>query len=261
MVRISNRLTRIGIDPDEEWERVGQTEPYYGVLESDELKGRRPPEENLAEFFSSGERDVEVLLMKIRSTVHPDFAPNVALDYGCGVGRVLIPLARQCKKVVGVDISDSMMAEAKQNCGRFNVTNAEFVKADDVLSRVQGTVDFVHTHEVLQHIPVKRGMVVIESLVDHLESGGVGYIQFPYRAVSGRWQEMIRPIFYRSSIMYGVANVMTGGEYSDRKTEMNRYGLDEVLDLLQGKGIADVQVSTERMGHFLTAELIFRKSA
>ncbi len=253
-------MTQIGIDPDKEWERIGQTDPYFGVLESDELKGLRPAEDKLSMFFSSGERDVKILMEKIRSTVYPDFNPNIALDYGCGVGRVLIPLSRHCKKVVGVDISESMMTEARQNCDRFNVTNAEFIKADDTLSQVHDKVDFIHTHEVLQHIPVKRGMVVIESLLDHLDDGGVGYIQFPYRAVSGKVQELIRPLFYRSSLMYGLANVVTGGDYSDRRTEMNRYSLDGVLELLQSKGSDDVMVSTERMGHFLTAELFFRKT-
>jgi len=254
-----NRMTIIGIDPDKEWERIGRTEPYFGVLESEEMKGRRPPEDKLSEFFSQGERDVERLLGTMRSRFDPDFAPEIALDYGCGVGRVLVPLARHCRKVIGMDISDSMMAEASLNCGRFGVNNAEFIKADDALSRLEGQVDMVHTHEVLQHIPVKRGMAVIGELVDHLAEGGMGYIEFPYMAVSGRAHEAIRPLFYRSSVMYGLANIVTGGGYSDRKTEMNQYDLDEVLRLLLERGIGEVLVSTERMGHFLTAEVFFQR--
>jgi ubiquinone/menaquinone biosynthesis C-methylase UbiE len=150
------------------------------------MKGRRPADDKLSRFFLLGEQDVDRLMSIIRSRIKPDFAPGIALDYGCGVGRVLIPLSRHCQKVIGMDISESMMAEAADNCRRFDVTNAEFVKADDLLSLIDGGVDLVHTHEVLQHIPVKRGMVIIKSLVDRLNGGGVGYLQFPSSAVSGR---------------------------------------------------------------------------
>jgi SAM-dependent methyltransferase len=38
------------------------------------------------------------------------------LDLGCGIGRMLPALAQHCAHVVGLDISERMLAEAKQRC-------------------------------------------------------------------------------------------------------------------------------------------------
>lgn len=252
-------MQRLGVDPDKEWERIGRTEPYYGVQEYDELLSKNIDDSSLDRFFSTGEADTKRLFDTIDRKIRQGFEPTVGLDYGCGVGRMLIPFSKRCQKVIGLDISESMMAEAAKNCHRFNVINVEFHKADDDLSAVTGKVDLVHTHEVLQHIPVKRGMVIIENLVDRLNEGGVGYIQFPYKVVAGGMKERVRPVLYRSKTLYGMANVMMGGSFSDRRSEMNRYDLDEVLRTLQGRGVTDVLVVSESMGDFLTAELFFQK--
>ena len=36
------------------------------------------------------------------------------LELGCGTGRVLIPLAAQCRRIVGVDASEAMLAQCRQ---------------------------------------------------------------------------------------------------------------------------------------------------
>ncbi len=47
----------------------------------------------------------------------PDGTPRIAIDFGCGTGRNLIPLAEQGWRVVGVDLSSEMLKEfrAKTN--------------------------------------------------------------------------------------------------------------------------------------------------
>ena len=72
----------------------------------------------------------------IRRWVAPRFAPRSALDFGCGVGRLLVPLARRCPSVVGVDVADSMLAQARARCDAVGVTNVRLLKSDDRLSRV-----------------------------------------------------------------------------------------------------------------------------
>ena len=42
------------------------------------------------------------------------FQPKSVLDAGCGTGRVAIELARQGLEVVGVDVDDSMITEARR---------------------------------------------------------------------------------------------------------------------------------------------------
>jgi len=51
------------------------------------------------------------------------------LELACGTGRVAIPLAKEGFRVTGIDISDSMLAQAKRKSSREGLS-IEWVKAD-----------------------------------------------------------------------------------------------------------------------------------
>jgi len=58
-----------------------------------------------------------------------------------------------------------MLAEARRNMEEMNIANVTLVGSDDRLSQVPGSYDLVHSHIVLQHIPVRRGMGMIGELL------------------------------------------------------------------------------------------------
>src|SRR6266496_3346600 len=93
-------------ESDRAWGELGRTQPYSAILEH----GSR------AEFFASGEEHVAGILQIVRERIDPGYRPTRALDFGCGVGRILIPLARLCDEAAGVDVSSAMRAEARRNC-------------------------------------------------------------------------------------------------------------------------------------------------
>ncbi|HKJ31811.1 MAG TPA: class I SAM-dependent methyltransferase [Balneolales bacterium] len=97
------------------------------------------------------------ILKKIRKYVDPHFSINRALDFGCGVGRLLIPLSVYSSHVTGVDVSESMLDEARKNCEARQITNVDFIKSDDDLSLLNRKFNFIHSYIVFQHIPAKRG--------------------------------------------------------------------------------------------------------
>jgi tRNA/tmRNA/rRNA uracil-C5-methylase (TrmA/RlmC/RlmD family) len=98
---------------------MGEVEPYYGVKPERAYLKRNLDEQARAEFFRSGEEQLEEMLRIIQQHFDQNFSPTRALDYGCGVGRVLVPLARKVKQVVGCDVSPSMFKESKANCDRY----------------------------------------------------------------------------------------------------------------------------------------------
>src|SRR5215210_1486107 len=134
----------LGRNSDAAWERYGKFDPYFGVCTQDKYRTENLGESELEEFFRSGEEFINLLLSTTRERLDSSFQPTRALDFGCGVGRLTIPLAKMVAHVVGVDISDGMINEARNNCLRNDVlAKVELVKSDDRLTKVRGTFDFV----------------------------------------------------------------------------------------------------------------------
>src|SRR6266550_2767999 len=86
-----------------EWETFGRLDPYYGVLAQPQFRSAAIDESSRAAFFEDGEREVRETLATMRQLVGRDLRIGRALDFGCGVGRLTIPLARACATIVGVD--------------------------------------------------------------------------------------------------------------------------------------------------------------
>jgi 2-polyprenyl-3-methyl-5-hydroxy-6-metoxy-1,4-benzoquinol methylase len=78
---------------DRDWEKFGKNDPYFGVISDDKFKMSNLADENKEEFFKSGADYIDDVLSKIKLHIDPFFRPNKALDFGCGVGRLVIPLA------------------------------------------------------------------------------------------------------------------------------------------------------------------------
>src|SRR4051812_40383981 len=109
--RAPKRKFRLVDDPDESWREFGRSDPYFGVLSTDRFRAKNLDDAALDEFFASGERHVAQLLDAIRNHVLPDPSLNDALDFGCGVGRLVLPLATRYRAVTGIDIADAYIAE------------------------------------------------------------------------------------------------------------------------------------------------------
>ena len=165
---------------DTEWEKWGRQDPYFGVITADRFRSDRLNDEALAEFFASGEHHVDGVMRSCGTYFGAAFAPKRILDFGCGVGRLVVAFAKSADEVVGVDISDAMLAEAARNCAARELHNVRLVRSDDELSRVTGTFDLVHSAITLQHIDVDRGRRIIQRMLQLLAPGGVMALQLTY---------------------------------------------------------------------------------
>ena len=134
----------------------GGTEPYYGVLTDDKFRAENITEQSKTELLETGRVHVQRVL-SIASSHFGTLARRSALDFGCGVGRLVIPFAREFEQVTGVDVSLGMLEIARRNCQERDLSNVDFVHSDDRLSGVNRSYDFVHAYLVFQHIPVHRG--------------------------------------------------------------------------------------------------------
>src|SRR6185436_16161241 len=107
------------------WDAFAAREPYFAVLtHARYLRANFDPAAE-AEFFDSGDAWVSELYGIVRARVAPHFAPETILEFGCGVGRLLIPFARRAASVTGVDISPAMLETARAHIAKAGVSNVE----------------------------------------------------------------------------------------------------------------------------------------
>lgn len=245
------------LSTDKAWEKFGRDEPYFGVL-AEERFGSGKINENRDDFFASG-RAVVARIFKRFEESFGRLPTGIALDHGCGVGRLTIPLAAKYSSVVGIDVSPSMLAEARSNAGLFGIANVSFKLADDRLSNAPGPFDFVNSYMVLQHIPVRRGLIIIENLLNRLKPGGGIHLHLSIRTDRLR----SRALWWASHHIPGVKiwqNVFAGRPWNAPAMQMNGYPISKVIQLLASYGIAELSLVSEPHGQFLTCSLIGRKS-
>ena len=227
-------------DPDRAWEEYGQEDPYFGVITDPKFLKSNLNDEAIEEFFQSGETHVEHVCDTLRSKVKPSLKMGRVLDYGCGVGRLVVPFSQRCQGVVGVDVSTAMLAHAQQNCELRSIENAEFIHAAELNSLAPASFDFVHSYIVFQHIPIARGEQILRDLIALLAEGGVGAIHFTY---AFDWPPLSR-LFYEIRTRFGVAqsifNVLKGNRFSSPPMQMNIYSINQILDILCGAGCSNM---------------------
>jgi SAM-dependent methyltransferase len=238
---------------DVAWEEWGRRDPYFGVITNPKFRRHGLNEDAKREFFADGETLANYLLATIRRHIDPHFTPKRVLDFGCGVGRLLLPLARVAEEVVGLDVSPSMLEEARRNCEERQLRNVRLLSSDDDLSALSGTFDLIQSFIVFQHIPVQRGRAIFDKLLQHLRPGGVGAIHLTYSKT-------------RFASTYGVApptlpspapKTVSIPTDADPEMQMNPYNMNEILFLLQSAGTQRIYVEFSDHGGELGVLLLF----
>ena len=136
----------------QEWEELASLDPLWAVLTYPKY---RYGKWQLDAFFATG-RDEVAHVMKAASRHDLPQRRNVALDFGCGVGRLTRALAEEFDHVYGVDISQSMIEHAKVL--NADIPNCTFVvnPFGDLALFENESFGFVYSSLVLQHLPTRR---------------------------------------------------------------------------------------------------------
>lgn len=239
---------------DDNWRLWGERDPYYAVLTDPRYRTTQIAETR-AEFFLDGERFVTFALETWRrhfGELHSD----TALDFGCGVGRLTIPLAKSFRSVVGVDVSPGMIAEAQRNSDGLAV---EYRRCDDSLESVEHGFDFVITLMVLQHIPVTRGMNILARLLERINPGGGCVIHLPIRRRYSRADEWRYRLRHHVPGGQALLNILGRRPIDHPSMQMNPYPLANIVRLFHAKGFGDLLMQYGDHGRVDTATIFARR--
>ncbi len=186
---------------------------------------------------------------------------RLALDFGCGVGRLVIPLTQAFDHVTGVDISPAMLEVAERNCLERGIRNANFVRSDAELTQVSGTFDFIHSYLVFQRIPRERGERLMAQLLNRLSDDGVLAIHVPFMCKQSAFRRTIQLLRANFRPFSVVVNVARRKPWDEPFIQMNMYDVNRIFNLLSECGIKDVFSEVVEAGGFVSAFVFAKKPA
>jgi len=262
---------------DAAWEEWGRRDPYYGVITDPKFRRSVMTEKDKREFLESGQTHVEYVMRMLHTYISPGFAPKSILDFGCGVGRTLIPFAGLGPQTVGMDVSPSMLLEARRNCDERKIENVTLVPSDDALTSLTGSFDLIHSFIVFQHIAPQRGKALFTNLLAHLAPDGLGAVHFGYAKrptpgapiVEAAAQLMEAPPTAAPAIAAPptAAPPSVGSRKAvppiaapvpvDPEMQMNLYPVSELFVILQNRGVHHVHLEFTDHGGELGVFLFF----
>lgn len=214
---------------DKQWNEWGKKNPYLGVLGVESSSMNQADVE--AAFFASGEAHIAGVIDII--TRHFGSMPNTssALDFGCGVGRLVLPLSRRFDRVTGVDISPTMIELAKSQVS--SDPRIDFVEQLSALEP-ERRYDLVHSYIVIQHIRPEQGYQIITNLLDRVAPRGFFALHMTVGDLS-RTRRMLNALRYRLPPLHWAYNVARSRPWNEPITEMNRYDLARLMQLMRGR--------------------------
>lgn len=246
---------------DRDWERWGAGDPYFGVLSTDRFRRDRLDKNAMDVFFASGEAHVTRLFQTIGEALGIEFKPASALDFGCGVGRLLLSIAKHTQHSTGVDISPSMLEEAARNANAAGITNVNFALSDHRLSRVTNSFSLVHSYLVLQHIPWQRGRILIQALSERVERGGCLAVQILVSTTAPVIVRAAVRLRYAIPPLHWLRNLIKGRPLFEPAMQLHVYDMETVLGDLRARGFESPKVIDEpAMEGFRGVYLVARRA-
>lgn len=218
----------------EQWERLGDSDPYWAVLTDPKGKDNKW---NKMLFFQSGEAEINNVFSKLKeSFIVITF--DSALDFGCGVGRLSRALAKKFGKVIAVDVSSSMLNEARR-ANKQN-ENIEFLhNVSEDLKVIPGkSIDFLYSNIVLQHMPSNRQTVFIREFCRVLHPWGILVFQTPSCRNLKTWGGWLHKLA-GNNILNQVRKIKYG---PDKIMELHTLPKKTVLEVLKQEGMNIIRV-------------------
>jgi len=172
----SEELQLISDRIKQSWEHLGDTRAHHSVLTSKDFLPDSL-EQNIGAFWKSGEnevKEIEAILKRHNVNIKE---VKTAVEYGCGVGRVTVPLSKRVSSMHAYDISRPHLNYAKEHANEERAT-IDFHLVSDPLGKLQ-PCDLFYSRIVFQHNPPPIILQLIKNALESLNPGGIAIFQVP----------------------------------------------------------------------------------
>ncbi|MCU1337714.1 MAG: Methyltransferase type 11 [Bryobacterales bacterium] len=139
--------------------------------------GRR--EQTDADFYATATEVINGLESELRRVPATQRSAWKALEIGCGPGRLMRPMSRHFAEIHGVDVSDEMIALARERLRDIPNAHPHATDGASLSEFADESFDFVYSYAVFQHVP-SREVIVSYMRETHrvLKPGGLARLQF-----------------------------------------------------------------------------------
>lgn len=243
-----------------DWKKMGKEDPYYGVLSDEKFRINRITEDDLKEFFSSGEVFVQETKDRLKRFFDSSLAESTVLDFGCGAGRLLFPFAKiTTKTVTGLDVSADIIAMARRRMADLGIENLELTTFDGVSLPELPRFDFINSYIVFQHIETSLGFSLLQQLFEKLKVGGIMQVHLTYGHALPYltyWNFQLRSKVRFYNYLYSLLKNRKAGP--ELVMQMNRYPPEKLFNLFSSHS-NNVHVELTNHGGHLGAIYLLRK--
>ncbi|HYA43523.1 MAG TPA: class I SAM-dependent methyltransferase [Syntrophobacteraceae bacterium] len=175
----------------EAWTLLGTTRPHWSVL-TDKRYLPENIEGSIGKFWASGELEAQRLDRVLARHDYDKVAARTCVEFGCGVGRVTIPLGRRFAWVYAYDISPGHLELAGEHAVEEAVNNVSFIQCSETLLDPLLRCDVFYSQLVFQHNPPPIIFVLVKNALRALKPAGIAIFQVPtyidgYRFKTAEW--------------------------------------------------------------------------
>jgi 2-polyprenyl-3-methyl-5-hydroxy-6-metoxy-1,4-benzoquinol methylase len=231
--------------PDGAFNAFAAREPYFAVVTDPKFLSANLTAAHEREFFATGEALVDRMFAIIEAGLLPGFAPVSMLEYGCGLGRLAIPLSRRPGSVTAIDRSPVMLEHARREAERRGAGHIGF-DTPDAFHATSRKFDLVLCYHVLQRLPRHQGRRLLQALVDRMSPGGVGVFQWPLNTGASAGVHIARWAREHLPGVNSAINRLRDKPSSDPFIPTHAYALDDVLSLVKAAGCLSTLVVFEQ---------------
>lgn len=130
-----------------------------------------------AAFMDSGYEDAKIINDTVKR-LGLDPGSLSILDYGCGVGRVAIPLTSLFAKVLAVDSSEEMIFELDKKNSQLH-ENLDYTFPGDPFYESDEKFDIAVSISVFIHHTYEDGVKMLKEVASMVKEGGMLLLQIP----------------------------------------------------------------------------------
>ncbi len=233
-------------DLKREWEEIASQDAYWAVLSQ---RNRKFGKWDIQQFFRTGEQQIEIVIKSANRLGYP-LQRQIALDFGCGPGRLTRALSKHFRQSIGIDISEKMIDYARSL--NTDLSNCSFLvnNQDNLQLFTDNHFDLVYSNLVLQHLPSKATIYsYISEFVRIIKPNGLLVFQLPNSLPFEVWIQP-RRILYRILRLGGFSERFLYWKLGLHPIRMKAIPKRDVVFFLSSIGAKLIEVQTHNDPEF-----------